>query len=203
MLPTCSSMTGHTSTGAYPFSTYRGTAHPDWWPISISLAPTQKPGSHPYLGCLTRPNREIVGHALGAYKYSSSLRSQVFYYHFLPLLFVFSTDLSVGVPAGTNPPPLSFHRPRRATDHQFNLLIQIRSVRHVVGHQFNLLIQVRSKSICNFGSEGYYFGSEGVGVGWVGNSIGDFDFVWILGHVSVTVLGCYFGYSRMDDFKGF
>jgi hypothetical protein len=36
----------------------------------------------------------------------------------------------------------------------------------------------------------------------VGNSIGDFAFVWLLGHVSVIVLGCYFSYSRMDDFKG-
>ncbi|KAK2449131.1 hypothetical protein QL285_008357 [Trifolium repens] len=58
------------------------------------------------LGCSTRPNRVTVGHALGVYKYSSLLRSQVFCSLTLPLLLCTCTDLSVGAPAGTNPFPL-------------------------------------------------------------------------------------------------
>jgi hypothetical protein len=46
--------------------------------VTLSLS-TQTPDSYPHLGCSTRPNRVTVGHALGAYKYSSLLRSQVHY----------------------------------------------------------------------------------------------------------------------------
>ncbi|KAK2372050.1 hypothetical protein QL285_073232 [Trifolium repens] len=73
------------------------------------------------LGCSTQPNRVTVGHALGVYKYSSSLRSQVFYSLTSPLLLCTCTDLSVGAPAGTNPPPLisTVHDVQLAIDSTF------------------------------------------------------------------------------------
>jgi hypothetical protein len=43
---------------AYPLSLHRGTAHPGWGPVTVSLASTQTPGSYLDLGCTIRPNKD-------------------------------------------------------------------------------------------------------------------------------------------------
>ncbi|KAK2452586.1 hypothetical protein QL285_000363 [Trifolium repens] len=103
----------------------------------------------------------IVGHALGVYKYSSSLRSQIHYSYSLPLLFVLvMTRASEHLQVQT--PSVDHHRPRRAVGHRFNLMIKVKISgtvygkrlvgRHPLASTEGLLFWIHQNSLTSLGT---------------------------------------------------